>query len=631
MTDITSSQTTLGIKYVARTDVGLVRAKNEDNFIVSKSVIDDNWVVPQQEFEVSSEGSAFIVADGMGGAVAGQIASSIATEAIKTYLSVNLHEASDDLNIRIQLNKSLLYANEQILKYSNDKPEYAGMGTTATICYLKGAKLYISWIGDSRVYRYSELCRVTTNAYNSGDLEILTDDHSVVWEDVIKGKMTPEEARVAHNSNVITQSLGDPFRTPRPDHRVYYLYEGDLILNCSDGLNSMLSDDQLSFIFDEYRFSSEALSDKLIEEAKNQGGTDNITTVLMQVVKGPKFLQVVSDTLVPKEEKIEELDEMNNTDVKEEQSVELNEENHNETNVKIDQIQNNVEPTETKKGLPWITIVFSLLLSALLAYTISNWDSITKLFVKPKQQDSEQTTGELYELLEDNRIIEPTTNDNAKKVKSNENLSTQKTAEQQRKVPLKKVSKKKAVKKTGTLKKSVIRKAVSDKKLTPIPKYQESKSKTISKDLEEKKSKDLKDTSPKEKTTVGEKYKATTTDHGKKDALQNENADSNIKKDLRLDIDVPLEVSIEEVNRALDKLNKTLGDAQRNRRKTSFLDSQDLNIYENHSSKLEEYINQISERKDKVSIIEFDLLFHAAMDECRELKNLFNDYNIELK
>lgn len=278
------------IQLLARTDVGSVRTNNEDNFIVSASIENEEWVIPDSTFEVPDAGAAFIVADGMGGEAAGEVASELAVQGIKWTLTNKLNSNSSEKEILDTLNEALVGAHKLILDYADNNMESFGMGTTATICYVTKGQLFISWVGDSRVYRFSKSGRLTTHNYYYNNTEILTNDHSVVWNEVLKGKMTPEQARVAPNSNYITQSLGDLNRTPIPEHRVFKLYQDDIILSCSDGLNAMLSDDQIDQVMQDNYDSLESMLDKFISEANAKGGKDNITVSLCKVVSGPTFV-----------------------------------------------------------------------------------------------------------------------------------------------------------------------------------------------------------------------------------------------------------------------------------------------------------------------------------------------------
>ena len=271
-----------------KTDVGVVRKNNEDNLLVTDSILKEEWSFSDKVVDLNEHGAVLIVADGMGGEVAGELASKLAVDSIRDYLKSNYHDLNDDARIVEHMNSALIEAHKSITNYVKGHAEYYGMGTTATINFIKNDKLYISWVGDSRTYRYSTHGRVTAHDYFVRDLEILTNDHSQVWMSVLSGKMTPEEARVAPNSNVITQSLGDIYRLPSPEHRVFDLYEGDLILSCSDGLNGMFSDDKLESILRE-KYDSLDLKEELIHNAKIHGGEDNITVAICRVVSGNPY------------------------------------------------------------------------------------------------------------------------------------------------------------------------------------------------------------------------------------------------------------------------------------------------------------------------------------------------------
>ena len=278
-----------------KTDVGVVRKNNEDNLLVTDNILSEEWSFSDKVVDLDEHGAVLIVADGMGGEVAGELASKLAVDSIRDYFKNNYDDLNDDARIVEHMNIALIEAHKSITSYVKGHAEYYGMGTTATINFIKNDKLYISWVGDSRTYRYSTRGRVTAHDYFVRDLEILTNDHSQVWMSVLSGKMTPEEARVAPNSNVITQSLGDIYRLPSPEHRVFDLYEGDLILSCSDGLNGMFSDDKLESILRE-KYDSLDLKEELIHNAKIHGGEDNITVAICRVVSGNPYAIAVDIT-----------------------------------------------------------------------------------------------------------------------------------------------------------------------------------------------------------------------------------------------------------------------------------------------------------------------------------------------
>ena len=276
------------IQTVAKTHLGKVRDHNEDTFIVGLDPTSDAWVLKFDEFEIGAKGSVFIVADGMGGENAGEIASEIAVQSIKAFIHAELQKEENPPILKI-LESSLIYAHNCIKDACRDNPDYIGMGTTATVCMIKDNKLLISWVGDSRVYRYSKNGRVHQLPYHFKNLEILSEDHSKVWLMMKQGQIDLEQARTHDQSNIITQSLGDLFRTPQPDSREYPLFRDDHILICSDGLNGMLSDKIIEKMFSSHSSTLDNLADQLISEANIAGGHDNITLILSKVTDGMPY------------------------------------------------------------------------------------------------------------------------------------------------------------------------------------------------------------------------------------------------------------------------------------------------------------------------------------------------------
>jgi len=273
------------IQAVAKTHVGQVREHNEDSFIVGLDPVADQWVLSFDEIELNPKGAVFVVADGMGGENAGEIASEIAVQSIKAYIQAELKKEQAEPVNKI-LESSLIYAHNRIKDACRTNADYIGMGTTACVCMLTENKLYISWIGDSRVYRYPKHGRVHGLPYHFGNLEILSEDHSKVWQMMRQGQLTLEETRTHQESNIITQSLGDLFRTPQPESREYPLFQDDHILLCSDGLNGMLSDQKIEELMRSEYGSLDNLAEQLITEANEAGGNDNITLILSRVTEG---------------------------------------------------------------------------------------------------------------------------------------------------------------------------------------------------------------------------------------------------------------------------------------------------------------------------------------------------------
>ena len=261
------------IRFAARTDKGKIRYHNEDNFLVGADLSKQEWRVQTDSFTPGPLGSLMVVADGMGGANAGEVASQLATEAVKKYfLQINTPSTSaEEANAHLQT--ALMLAHRQIVQHAAQKPDCEGMGTTVLLVWVVGNKAFIGWSGDSRCYLYQPL---------SG-LKLLIDDHSLVWEMVMKGELTEDEAAVHDERNIITQSLGAADYPPKPEFRTVELHQGDRLLLCSDGLNSMLLDREISAIFAQ----SDDISincTQLIEAANQAGGEDNITVVLFEMV-----------------------------------------------------------------------------------------------------------------------------------------------------------------------------------------------------------------------------------------------------------------------------------------------------------------------------------------------------------
>jgi len=269
------------------TDVGRVRDHNEDNFAVCKDLSEGQWNFERGEVrDLSKKGTVMVVADGMGGTNAGEIASDLAQKSVKEQFDKLEKIPSEDEEIITLLNSFILQAHDEIVDYQQSNLDTAGMGTTLVIVWILNNKLYTSWSGDSRCYVFNP----------DTPLYPFTDDHSHVWEMVKNDQLSPEEARVHPESNLITQNLGDPNQTPEPEGKVIDLQAGDRVLVCSDGLNGMISDAAIHYILLEERETSEACK-RLVEEAKNAGGHDNITVLLMDVNPG----QTPSASSVPRE------------------------------------------------------------------------------------------------------------------------------------------------------------------------------------------------------------------------------------------------------------------------------------------------------------------------------------------
>ena len=238
------------------TDVGRMRATNEDSLFA----------------DATADRGLFIVADGMGGHAAGEIASAMAVEIISKELPVAQPIESDHAADAVA--QALRHANEAIYQRTVEEVEKQGMGTTASVLFLAGRRYVIGHIGDSRIYLLRD-----------GAFSQLTTDHSYVQEQVEAGLLTPEQARVHPYSNVITRCVGATADV-EVDIDEGDVLEGDTYLLASDGLTAMLDDKRIEQILHN-PLSPSRLVAKLIAEANARGGVDNITAILVHVT-GPQ-------------------------------------------------------------------------------------------------------------------------------------------------------------------------------------------------------------------------------------------------------------------------------------------------------------------------------------------------------
>jgi len=260
-------------KLFGLTDVGCARDHNEDNFAICKDLSEGAWNFKSGEIRsLSEKGTVLIVADGMGGTNAGEIASDLAQRSVKDQFNQLGKIPSSDNKVIALLNRFILKAHDDIVDWQKSNLDTAGMGTTLVIAWILNEKLYVSWSGDSRCYVFN----ANTPLYP------FTDDHSHIWHLVKNNQLTPEQARLHPENNLITQNLGNPGDPPQPEGKVIELQPGDRVLLCSDGLNGMLSDAQIHYILLEEEGTASACQ-KLVDEAKQAGGSDNITVLLFDV------------------------------------------------------------------------------------------------------------------------------------------------------------------------------------------------------------------------------------------------------------------------------------------------------------------------------------------------------------
>ena len=249
----------MNLEFFSATDTGRARTNNEDSVALDPT------------------SALAVLADGMGGYNAGEVASSMATSFINTELGRWLREASSqacDAEVRRAMDICVDNANRAIFNAANANPQYAGMGTTLVVALFRGTRVLVGHVGDSRAYRL-----------RSGRLMQMTRDHSLLQEQIDAGLITPEQASFSANKNLVTRAVGVEDTVLLETH-LHELMPGDVYLLCSDGLSDMLDDETLGQLLQGYDALDEA-SQALIAAANDAGGKDNIAVVLVRAPGSP--------------------------------------------------------------------------------------------------------------------------------------------------------------------------------------------------------------------------------------------------------------------------------------------------------------------------------------------------------
>lgn len=258
------------------------RPVNQDNFWVCPDMaafIAGGSVAADGAADVvlSDKGALLVVADGMGGMNAGEVASQIVVDSLKRSFSDLDSVALDDSgSVKDFIRQAIVEADGEIKKYAAAHPETEGMGSTVVLAWLLGETVYVGWCGDSRAYCYNP----------ANGLVRLSHDHSYVQELVDGNKISEEHAFNHPNSNIITRSLGDSGEKARPEVREYPLHGDDVLLLCSDGLCGLLRDEETESILSGNRHSVKDCLNALWQRGQEEGWTDNVTIELAKVVSG---------------------------------------------------------------------------------------------------------------------------------------------------------------------------------------------------------------------------------------------------------------------------------------------------------------------------------------------------------
>jgi protein phosphatase len=243
------------------TDPGMVRSHNEDSI-------------------ASDPGSGLaVLADGMGGYNAGEVASGMATTVITTEIGqllarvkpYDIDPESNEVIAGQLVREQVLKANASIYHAAQSQPQYAGMGTTLVVCLFYDNKVLVAHLGDSRLYRM-----------RGGALKQITRDHSLLQEQIDSGLVTAEQAKHAQHKNLVTKALGiDP--TVEPEIREYETRPGDIYLLCSDGLCDMVEDEDIGMTLEALGANLKLAAQQLVQMANDNGGKDNVSVILVRV------------------------------------------------------------------------------------------------------------------------------------------------------------------------------------------------------------------------------------------------------------------------------------------------------------------------------------------------------------
>jgi protein phosphatase len=250
------------LEIVLRTDPGMVRGHNEDAVFAN----------PNQGF--------VILADGMGGYNAGEVASGMATMLLSTELEAafavkpphEIDRASGQSLARRYILDKMAMTNSAIYKTAESQPQYAGMGTTLVMALFYDDQVTVAHIGDSRLYRL-----------RGETFSAITRDHSLLQEQIDSGMISAEEAKFSQNKNLVTRALGVDPEVETEIHE-YPVLPGDIYLLCSDGLNDMVEDEEIQLTLQMLAANLELAATQLIQMANDNGGRDNVSVILVKVL-----------------------------------------------------------------------------------------------------------------------------------------------------------------------------------------------------------------------------------------------------------------------------------------------------------------------------------------------------------
>jgi serine/threonine protein phosphatase PrpC len=247
------------------------------------SATDPGWVRSHNEDSVAADAAngVVVLADGMGGYNAGEVASGMATTVIVTEMQqvmtkVQPYEVDEKSGQQVaarMVRDQVLKANTSIYQAAQSQPQYAGMGTTLVVCLFFDNRVLVAHLGDSRLYLMRD-----------GRFSQVTRDHSLLQEQIDSGLITPEQAKHAQHKNLVTKALGiDP--SVEPEIHEYPTKPGDVYLLCSDGLCDMVEDDDIALAVQTFGNNLKMATSHLVQMANDNGGRDNVSVILVRVLR----------------------------------------------------------------------------------------------------------------------------------------------------------------------------------------------------------------------------------------------------------------------------------------------------------------------------------------------------------
>ncbi len=267
------------IKISSRLDIGKRRDNNEDALAYCADLSQPEWREDDMTayMPLGENGALAVVADGMGGANAGEVASSISIQAIKDTFTTDRVSAAvkgGEVAVKSLLLEAIKQADSAIFQRIATDDGTQGMGTTIVICWVVSGKAYIAWCGDSRCYSY----------HPTRGLEPLTHDHSLVQEMVDKGEITQEEAFIHPDGNIITRGLGDFGSEVNPDFTAHPVKKNEILMLCSDGLCGYCIEKAMEACMDQNHTDTSKCCQSLLKQALDAGGYDNISIIAISLI-----------------------------------------------------------------------------------------------------------------------------------------------------------------------------------------------------------------------------------------------------------------------------------------------------------------------------------------------------------